>query len=110
MTEGMAFEGALDGTEPGVQRFRKKPVTVQCLLWTGTNIEALREFAQDEGGSVLDLSAGKLEIWNSEERDWIACPVGHTLVRGLLGEFYPVSPDALAKGFEPVTDAEVRRD
>jgi len=88
--------------EPAVKHYRKKPVTVATLEWTGSNIAALREFTGDRG--YLDRTSGPLRIWNTEEGDWITCPVGHSVVRGRLGEFYPISPAALEATYEPAGD------
>ena len=35
------------GTPQGVTRYRKKPVTVETMPWTGDNFAAVREFAGD---------------------------------------------------------------
>ena len=88
--------------EPAVKHYRKKPVTVATLEWTGSNIAALREFTGDRG--YLDRTSGPLRVWNTEEGDWITCPVGHSVVRGRLGEFYPISPAALEATYEPAGD------
>jgi len=91
-------------TVPGIIRFRKKPLTVETLEWTGENYRSLSAFT---GQQVRRAAMGGLEVWNEEERDWIACPIGHRVVRGALGEFYPISPEAVARTYEPDDDAGI---
>lgn len=96
---------------PAVTTRRKKPVEVRTLEWTGSNLDEMREFCghlgtdwmftQDEGNPVA-------RVWNSQEHCDINVPVGHHVVRGPLGEFYPLSPAALELTYEP--PAPVDRD
>ena len=48
-----------------------------------------------------------LEVWNDQESAWIPCPVGHSVVKGRLGEFYPISPAAIAETYEPADGDQV---
>lgn len=88
---------------PGVKRYRKRPIEIDTLEWTGTNLDAVRAFAGD--ASVACPAAGDLAVWNEQEQAWIAVPLGHSVARGLLGELYPVSPAAIAATYEPAEGA-----
>lgn len=93
-----------------VVQYRKRPVVVDTILWDGTP-EAAAELTawcghlnDNPAQSPRFLSApgvSHAQVWNEQERCWIDVPVGHLVVRGLLGEFYPLSPDALAQTYEP---------
>jgi hypothetical protein len=89
----------------GIRRYRKRPVEVETLEWTGANLEAIRAFAGNENLSRPG-GAGDLSVWNEQEYDWITVPFGHSIVKGKLGELYPISPEAIAATYEPV-DGEV---
>jgi hypothetical protein len=67
---------------PGVTRWRRKPVEVEALKWTGENAEAIREFTGAPGG-------------------WSLVPAGWYAVRG--EDAYPVliDPGDLAARYEP---------
>lgn len=42
-----------------------------------------------------------LQVWNVLEEQWLNVPIGHWVVRGLKGEFYPCDPGAMTgKYFE----------
>jgi hypothetical protein len=93
-------------TAPGVKRYRKKPVEVQTLEWTGRNLDAIRAFAGEERLRYLaGVEDETLHIWNDQENGWIPCPAGHSVVEGRLGEFYPISPAAIAATYEPAEDS-----
>lgn len=98
--------GAVEPAEPetgstsqGVTRYRKRPVIVETIRWAGTNLPAIRTFAGE--GNVSCPAGGHLEVWNDQESAWIPCPLGHSVVKGRLGEFYPISPAAIAETYEP---------
>jgi hypothetical protein len=87
---------------PGPAWWRKRPVTVQGIPWTGANAEAVTAFAGgDKFTPYAIVRNGELEVWNEQERHWLPCPVGHVVMRGVLGELYPVSPAALEVTFDP---------
>jgi hypothetical protein len=91
-------------TGPAVKRYRKKPVEVDTLEWTGSNYKAIHEFT---GGLVRPVTdSGNLEVWNVQEGAWIPVPPDHSVVRGQLGEYYPISPAAIAETYEPPADGE----
>lgn len=92
-------------TPQGVTRYRKKPVTVDTIRWTGTNLPAIRAFAGDD--NVMCPAGGDLEVWNDQESAWIPCPLGHSVVKGRLGEFYPISPAVITETYEPADGDQV---
>lgn len=75
-----------------VQRFRTRPTEVDALQWDGINLAELTGFT---GPGIVKVTGGGDQLWNTQERCWLPLPVGHWVIRGLLGEFYPVSPAAL---------------
>lgn len=92
-------------TAPPVEQFRRRPTTVDTILWDGTPERArhIKAWTGRRADGVRRFllpsdSAGQWEqahVWNEQERDWFPVPVGHRIVRGRLGEFYAVSPDAI---------------
>lgn len=90
-------------------KFRKKPVVIEAVQWTGKNIEEIEIFSNskvkyyewyqlNESGvnknllSVRTLEGEMLASIN----DWI--------IKGVKGEFYPCKPDIFDATYEPVTD------
>lgn len=88
-----------------VERYRRISTAVDTILWDGTPERArhIKAWTGRRADGVRRFllpsdSAGQWEqahVWNEQERDWFPVPVGHRIVRGRLGEFYAVSPDAI---------------
>lgn len=77
-------------------KYRKKPVVIDALQWTGENREEMIEFVNNE--AVVGIG-------------WIAIPtlegvmkatVGDYIIRGVHGELYSCKPDIFAKTYEKV--------
>lgn len=74
-----------------VGRFRKKPVVVEALQWTGENIEELRAFIPKKllrGTKIVTLEG----VMTISRGDWI--------IKGVLGEYYPCKPDVFEKTYD----------
>lgn len=81
-------------------RFRKKPVMVEAVMFTGNNCLEIIRFM---GGP-----ADNLELHNTD------CPVIHTMegdmtatagdwvIKGVKGEFYPCKPDIFELTYEAI--------
>jgi len=90
------------------QRYRKKPVEVSAMRWIGGPWECLNTFcgrnwsradAVDETGPQ---DPENVVVWNSRENQWLNVPVGHWIIRGVVGEFYPCDPHVFEATYEPV--------
>jgi hypothetical protein len=78
-------------------KYRKKPVVIEAVQWTGDNHEEISAFCPDAKWDVRKelLSIGTLEgPLVASKQDFI--------IRGVKGEFYPCKPDIFAKTYEPV--------
>ena len=77
-----------------VQKFRKKPVVIEALQFTG-NFDEIEDFV---GGDAefrgMELVVATLEgPLHASRNDWI--------IKGVKGEFYPCKPDIFATTYEP---------
>lgn len=77
-------------------RFRKKPIEIEAVQWTGDNLDEIARFI----GYTPSL-------WG----DWIAiktleCVIfaepGDFIIRGIKGEYYPCKPDIFEATYEVV--------
>lgn len=77
-------------------KFRKKPVVIEAVQWTGLNMNELRDF-MGKYPKVIDrrvrIQALEGAIYASE-CDWI--------IKGVKGEVYPCKPDIFAATYEAV--------
>lgn len=73
--------------------FRKKPVVIEAVQWTGLNYEEMRKFM-----GVFSVNMGRIPI-KTLEGDIYASP-DDWVIKGVNGEFYPCKPDIFDKTYE----------
>lgn len=84
------------------QKYRKKPVVIEAIQYTGPNINEVAEFVGEDlelmGRYLPDSDYYEIETLEGTMRadhgDWI--------IKGVNGEFYPCKPDIFAKTYEAV--------
>jgi hypothetical protein len=96
------------------QTFRKLPVEIQAIQWTGSNIGDVRAFmrtgpAPTEPVHVNTLSAG-MHFTNADDlvgiqtlEGLVVASLDDWIIRGVKGEFYPRKPDIFVATYEPVS-------
>ncbi len=78
-------------------KFRKKPVVIEAVQWTGDNSDEIYAFIGEEpfGVFVDDIAIRTLEgVMTASIDDWI--------IKGVNDEFYPCKPDIFQKTYEQV--------
>ena len=78
-------------------KFRKKPVVIDAIQWTGKNYDEVSTFAYDSERTVF-ISENNLII-TTLEGDMIA-NVGDWIIKGVKGELYPCKPDIFEETYE----------
>jgi hypothetical protein len=89
-------------------KFRKLPVEIDAIQWTGDNIEAVMAFMHPvEPISVNDLS--HMRFTNADDlvgiqtlEGLVVAGKGDWIIRGVAGELYPCKPDIFEATYEPV--------
>lgn len=79
-------------------KFRKKPVVVEAVQWTGQAIEGLPEWCGDV--SHITLPVHHVNINTLEGT--MSCHLNDWIIRGVKGEIYPCKPDIFEMTYEPV--------
>ena len=82
-------------------KFRKKPVVIEAMQWTGDNESDVFEFTSGaavrnekeflEKSLVIQTLEGRML---ADQGDWI--------IKGIKGEFYPCKPDIFEDTYELV--------
>lgn len=79
-------------------KYRKKPVTIEAVQWTGSNLDELREFVPEEHRNNKihqPLGIKTLEgVMTISKGDWV--------IKGVKGEFYPCKPDIFEMTYEKI--------
>jgi len=78
--------------------FKKKPVVIEAVQFTGTldNFVELAAFM----GSETFINDGKIEIDTLE--GVMTASKGDWIIKGVQGEFYPCKPDIFEQTYDPV--------
>lgn len=77
-------------------KYRKKPVVIEAVQWTGNNHAEMCEFIDPE---VFEIIPRVGLVIHTLEGDHHASP-GDYIIKGVNGEFYPCKPDIFAKTYE----------
>ena len=80
-------------------KFRKKPVVIEAVQWTGLNTQEVYDFCNSGSRDCHvmgdNLLINTLEgVMTASNGDWI--------IRGVNGEHYPCKPDIFAQTYEVV--------
>ena len=94
-------------------RFRKKPVVIEAIQWTGGNFDAVYAFGGGDISSPEGIQRAKITC--HDDRNAAAEPlyvdtlegttrasVGDWIIRGIKGEFCPCKPDIFEATYEAV--------
>ena len=81
------------------QRYRKKPVEVEVVQWTGDNYPEIEKFCTK---NATCLVVGELYIETLEGGHHAS--VGDYIIRGVQGECYPCKPGIFHSTYEKVRD------
>jgi hypothetical protein len=88
-------------------KYRKKPIVIEAVQWTGLNLEEVKLFVGESlQYDIIDTAweAGKgmpyvNMVIKTLEGDHI-CSRGDFIIKGVKGEFYPCKPDIFEATYE----------
>lgn len=83
-------------------KYRKKPIVIEAVIWSGSNWHQVFDFAGHEIFSTHEDGVNLLKI-KTLEGEMTAQP-GDWLIRGIKGEYYPCKPDIFEATYEEVED------
>lgn len=78
-------------------KYRKKPVIIEAVQWTGENVKEIATFMGVES-VPYDLNTRNLSIVTLE--GIMEAAKGDYIIKGVQGEFYPCKPDIFAETYE----------
>lgn len=86
-------------------RYRKRPVEIEALRWTGSNEEAMHIFA-GANFNVLTLPCEEdgdatAQVLDALHSTWVLLYTGDWIIKGLRSEFYPCRHDVFIESYEP---------
>jgi hypothetical protein len=84
---------------------QRKPVTVQAVRFNGSNWGEMSQFA---GAHFAQVKPRKVpgdgvivaEVYSVPHAEWVGVRVGQWIVRGVIGELYPIYDEVARAGYE----------
>lgn len=85
-----------------VRKFKKKPVVIEAIQWSGENIKEIKDFTDgsSETNRTLEQLGDKLIISTLEGN--VQADINDFIIKGIEGEFYPCKPDIFKKTYKPI--------
>jgi hypothetical protein len=91
------------------KRYRKRPVEIEAVQWTGGNIAEVTAFMHPQEPIYVN-NLSHMNFTNADDLVGVAAPEGlkvaskgDWIIRGVKGELYPCKPDIFALTYEEVT-------
>lgn len=93
-------------------KYRNKPVVVEAVRWTGSNLEEIRNFVGsdliEECVELFDIKRTLKEMLVDIAIDTLEGTMrvdyGDYIIKGIQGEFYPCKPDIFEQTYEEVIE------
>lgn len=83
-----------------MKKFRKKPVVIEAIQWTGENIVDVAEFMHSCSGFNINKFTKTVIIETLEGT--MSASKDDYIIKGVQGEFYPCKPDIFEQTYETV--------
>jgi len=83
-----------------IRRYRKKPITIEAIQWTGDNMAEVTHFGE---GKCAVKHIKEIVLVSTLEGDMIANK-GDYIIKGIAGEFYPCKEDIFTRTYEAVPE------
>lgn len=80
-------------------KYRKKPVVIEAVQWTGCNLAEIENFMCM---ILYPIEESSLLIYTLEGT--MTASIGDFIIKGISGEFYPCKPDIFENTYEKVED------
>lgn len=92
-------------------KYRKKPVVVEAVQWTGINLEEIKSFVGEnleysimDGSWKVGMGKPAVSMKINTLEGVMEASVGDYIIKGVNREFYPCKPDIFEKTYERAED------
>ena len=92
-----------------VRTYQKKPVRIEAIQWTGTNLEAVLTFLGEKMSREITYSLTEKTIYIATLEGYMRASMGDFIIRGVRGEFYPCKPDIFEQTYDEVFSSKLDR-
>lgn len=84
-----------------IKKYRKKPVVIEAVQWTGDNVQEVLNFSSD-GSRWIMHEGGGTDLFIDTLEGQMKASRGDYIIKGVCGECYPCKPDIFEKTYEMV--------
>lgn len=99
-------------------KYRKKPVVVEAVRWTESNLEEIRNFV---GSDLIEECVEFFDIKRTLNKMLVGIAIdtlegtmrvdyGDYIIKGVKGEFYPCKPDIFEQSYEEIDNVETQEE
>jgi hypothetical protein len=81
-----------------MSKFRKKPVVIEAVVWTGENINEVMGFLGWRNADYDGKDGLRIRTLEGTRH----ASIGDFIIKGVKGEFSPCKPDIFEATYEPV--------
>lgn len=82
-----------------VKKYKKKPVIIEAVRWTGSNFAEIKRFM---GDTVIAFNEESFKLSVKTLEGVITASPYDYIIKGVQGEFYPCKPDIFEETYEEV--------
>lgn len=90
-----------------MKKYRKKPVIVEAVEYTGFNIKEIKDFVGEQliceiydGAYVAGVRPPRVDMRIKTLEGDMKVSTGDYIIKGVNGEFYPCKPEIFNKTYE----------
>ena len=92
-------------------KYRKKPVEIEAVQWTGENRQEIWEFLAGPAPATMETYGNNCYIDHSRVKGGLViitlegehvASIGDYIIRGVKGEYYPCKPDIFQQTYDIV--------
>lgn len=86
-------------------KYKKKPIVVEAVQWTGDNIDEIFGFCT---AAYLDAdnTRNEVELHIRTREGGLVANDGDYIIKGIQGEYYPCKPDVFERTYELIEGGE----
>jgi hypothetical protein len=97
--------------EEVMSKFRKKPVVIEAMRWTGDRHREMFEFLGGKPDEIMSINGKNFYIDHQKVKGGLVIKtlegehianINDWIIKGVKGEFYPCKPDIFEQTYEPV--------
>ena len=93
-----------------INKYRKKPIIIEAVKWTGLNLEEIKNFVDEsllyniyDGAWEVGEASVIVDMQIRTPEGNMSVSVGDYIIKGIAGEFYPCKPDIFKQTYETVS-------